>query len=212
VRGGRQNLFVKPASGAGQEETLLESETDKRPNDWSRDGRLLLYASVEAKTKVDLWVLPEDRKPRPLLQSPFIEREGQFSPDGKWLAYSSDESGRYEIYVRGFSAAVSAPGGKWQVSTAGGQQPRWRGDGKELFYIAPDRKLMAVSTDTTGGSFRAGSPQALFETRLPLSTALSSFLYDATADGRRFLMADQMGDAAPSPMTVVINWPAQARR
>ena len=103
-------------------------------------------------------------------------------------------------------------GGKWQVSTTGGQQPRWRGGGKELFYIAPDRKLMAVPTDMTGGSFRAGSPQALFETRLPAVGTLNSFLYDATADGRRFLMADQMGDPAPSPMTVVINWPAQARR
>jgi Tol biopolymer transport system component len=212
LRGGHQQLFVKPASGAGQEETLLESEADKRPTDWSRDGRFLLYMSLVPKTKQDLWVLPEDRKPRPLLQSTFNEREGRFSPDGKWVAYSSDESGRYEIYVRGFSGAASGPGGKWQVSTAGGQQARWRGDGKELFYLAPDRKLMAVSIDTTGGSFHAASPQALFETRLPFAGVLSAFLYDAAADGRRFLMADQVGEATPSPMTVVINWPAQARR
>ena len=129
-------MFEKPASGTADEQPLLVTSRGKSPLDWSRDGRFLLYSTQDPKTRSDLWALPltSERKPFAVLQSSFDEIEGQFSPEGRWLAYASNESGRYEIYVLTFPEA----GGKWQVTTAGGVQPRWRPDGQELFYVAPD--------------------------------------------------------------------------
>jgi hypothetical protein len=129
---------------------------------------------------------------------------GGFSPDGRWLAYASNESGRFEIYVKPFPE----PGGKWQVSTGGGLEPRWRGDGKELFYLAPDDKVMAVEVGT-GAAFEAGTPQALFVTSLKNA---SGSHYDVTPDGQRFLLNRPIGEESSPPITLVQNWTAFLNR
>ena len=137
-------MYQKAASGAGSEEVLLESEENKVPTSWSADGRFIAYTSTNIKgnTKNDIWILPlfGDGKPFPFLQSQFNEVDAQFSPDGHWIAYVSDESGSNQVYI----AAFPGPGGKWQVSRTGGTEPRWRGDGREIFFLSPDSKLMAV--------------------------------------------------------------------
>ncbi len=166
--GGTMNLYQKLANGAQGEELLLKSSEDKNPTSWSRDGRFLLYSATDPKTKADLWVLPlnGDKKPTPFLQTEFNEQDGRFSPDGRWVAYTSDESGRNEIYVRRFAlgsgGAAPDAGGKTLISTGGGVGPRWRADGKELFYVAADGKVMAVEI-TNNAVFRAGVPRELFQ-------------------------------------------------
>jgi Tol biopolymer transport system component len=211
TRKGISDLFEKPVSGTADEQPLLVTSQAKSPLDWSRDGRFLLYSMQDSKTASDLWALPlmGERKPFAVLQSSFDEIEGQFSPDGRWVAYASNESGRYEIYIRTFPEA----GGKWQISAAGGVQPRWRRDGHELFYVASDTRLMAVpirlAPDTH--TLEAGSPVPLFPTRLATggNVATAGFLaraqYAVAADGR-FLMNVAAGDAVTSPITVVLNW------
>jgi Tol biopolymer transport system component len=144
TRTGTLDLYVKAASGAGVEEVLVASSQAKIPSDWSADGRFLLHFSVDPQTNADLWVLPleGDRTPWVLLKTPFSERHGTFSPDGRWVAYQSNESGRNEIYIRPFAgpaasgASASQVGGQWQVSTAGGTFPRWRRDVRELYYLS----------------------------------------------------------------------------
>lgn len=166
--GGRYNLYEKSSSGAGQEELLYESSGPYpiNPHDWSADGRFIVYLRVEEKANFDLWVLPlfGDRQPFPFLQEEYDENQGQLSPDGRWMAYVSNESGRDEVYVQSFPT----PGGKRRVSTGGGVQPRWRADGEELFYLASDQNLMAVPVrgETT---LEMGAPAALFEARIDLS-------------------------------------------
>ena len=188
-RGGSFDLYQKSSGGDSGEEPLLQSSDTKHPVDWSPDGRHVLYVLTDANTgNRDLWVLPleGDRKPFPFLQSRFHQVQGQFSPDGKWVAYTSNESGRFQVYVQGFSGAPSGFGGKWQISANGGGQPRWRGDGRELFYLSTDRKLMAVEVRLAGG-VEAGAPRELFQT----SAAGGPFfagVYDVTADGQRFLI------------------------
>ena len=163
-RNGTRDLYQKAANGAGSEELLLESSQNKTAYSWSPDGRFLLYRAQDPRTQSDLWVLPldGDRKPFVFLNTPFDERTAEFSPDGKWVAYQSTESGRWEIYVRPFPG----PGGQWQVSTSGGSQVRWRPDGKELYYIAPDGTLMAAALAVSGAAFEPGVPVALFQPRI----------------------------------------------
>jgi Tol biopolymer transport system component len=208
-RSGAGDLYQKTASGAGSDEVLLKSPEAKTPDDWSRDGRFLLYTAADPKTKLDLWVLPleGDHKPVPYLKTEFNEAQGQFSPDGHFVAYRSDESGRVEIYVQPFPLK-SGGGGKWMVSRGGGTQPRWRRDGKELFYIANDLMVMMAVDVSTSPTFKAGIPQALFE-RAVIPVAVT-FLWDVSADGKRFLL-DTFGAetaAASAPITVVLNWQA----
>src|SRR5258708_119037 len=167
-RTGALNLYLKDTSGAGQDEELLKPGTLRVPCDWSRDGQFLLYTDGSPKTASDLWVLnmEGDRKPVPFLQTPFFESQGQFSPDGHWIAYASDESGRFEVYVRPFPSGPA----KWKISINGGEHPRWRGDGKEIFYLSPDRKLMAAAVNGKAASqpvFEAQGPVALFEAHIP---------------------------------------------
>lgn len=204
-RDGTSNLYQKTSSGAGSEELLLQSDTAKYVTDWSPDGRFIAYESQDPKTGTDLWVLPlfGDRKPIPFLQTEFNEGQGQFSPDGRWMAYVSDESGRREVYVQTFPAS----GGKWQISAAGGAYPRWRRDGKELFYIAAGQKLMAVAVQTDS-TFQAGRPQALFEPRFfqPIIP------YTVSADGQRFLVNTPIEEDNSSPVTVVLNWMAELKK
>ena len=208
TREGVRNLYQKIAGGAGNEELLLKSSEDKVPNDWSSDGQFILYQTFKPKTKWDLWVLPMsgDRQPLPFLQTEFNEQQAQFSTDGKWIAYTSDESGAPEIYVQPFPASE----GKWRVSTGGGCQPNWRRDGRELFYIAADRKLMAVDVKL-GATFDARVPKALFGTRVLNLTEFRNH-YAPTSDGQRFLINSTLEETSTTPISVVVNWTAGLKR
>jgi Tol biopolymer transport system component len=207
-RAGTYQLYQKLASGVGQDELLLQSEANLTPSSWSADGKFLLYQQYNPKTQQDqdLWILPleGDRKPFPFLQTPFREVDAVFSPDGRWIAYRSNESGKPEVYVQTFPAAS----GKWQISTNGGQQPQWRGDGKELLYISGDKKLMAVDVKV-GATFEAGLPKALFDFA---AAKVNSYDCVATADGQRFLVRRTLREPATAPFSVVINWTAEAPR
>jgi serine/threonine protein kinase len=200
-RSGSYNLYLKSSSGANGEEPLLESPRVKIPLDWSRDGRLLLYQEADPKTGWDLWALPMsgDRKPIAIANTTFEEREGKFSPDGRWVAYQSNVNGSFDIYMQSFPG----PGRKWKISTAGGTDPRWRADGQELFFIAADSKLMAVSVRTSDSTFETGSPTALFQTRIA-TTGNFRQEYDVAHDGR-FLINTILDDAV-SPIMLLLNW------
>jgi Tol biopolymer transport system component len=199
------NLYQKPVNGSGREVRLLETPTASNPCDWSRDGRFILYRFTAASR--DLWALPleVDGKPFPFVATRFAEREGQFAPDGNFVAYQSNETGRFEIYLQPFPG----PGEKSLVSTGGGEHPRWRPDGRELFYIAPDGSLMAV-TVTAGKELKLGSPSKLFSTRIvrektPGATVYNQ-QYDVSPDGERFLINVTTEEAVTSPITIVLNW------
>jgi eukaryotic-like serine/threonine-protein kinase len=206
VHGDEVDLYLKLASGAGDERLLLKSTAgDKFATSSSRDGRFLLYTVENPETKSDIWVLPlqGDHEPIPFLRTEFNESDGQFAPDGHLIAYTSDESGSDEIYVREFSPGSDHgswdAGDKWLISKGGGTDPRWRGDGKELFYLASDGKLMAVDISAKP-IFKAGAPRPLFQ--LPPGSIGS----DVTADGRRFLVGVPVAQSASVPFTVVLNW------
>jgi serine/threonine protein kinase/Tol biopolymer transport system component len=207
-RSGVYQLYRKDSAGAGQEEQLTNGPNDKTPSDWSRDGRYLLYEESGPKTGDDIMTLPleGERKPMVVLQTPFNEEVGVFSPDGKWIAYQSDESGPEEVYVRAFSAAAAAAGGKWQVSNQGGTRPRWRSDGKELFYLFQSVRMMAAGIRMTATSVEIDTPRELF----PISVPPRFSPYDVTLDGQRFLVEEL--SATPlrgeAPLTVVTNWQA----
>jgi len=210
-RGGAYNLYEKSVNGTTDEQPLLLSPLPKAPLDWSRDGRLLLYSSQDPKTGTDLWALPMtgERTPFVVLQTRFDETEGQFSPDGRWLAYVSNESGRDEIYVQAFPDA----GGKWQISASGGLQPRWRRDGQELFFVAPDNRLMAAPIRVAPGTkaLQVGAPVPLFTTKLATGVNIvpagfqARAQYAVAADGR-FLMNIFSDERVTAPITIVQNW------
>jgi len=199
-----RSLCLRAASGAGNEEVVLTSDAAKLVDDWSPDGRSLLYEEVSRKTTTDLWLLPlaGERKPALYLQTPFDETHARFSPDGRFVAYTSNESGRDEVYVQTFPAA----GGKWQISTDGGDQAQWRADGKELFFIGLDRKLRAVAVKTEHG-FEPGIQQVLFAARTTVPAALASRAsYAVSGDGRRFLVDEIVSDGGRIPIAVVLDW------
>jgi Tol biopolymer transport system component len=212
---GRRVLMGRATGGASDiwsldttREVLSRLTTDPRVDNYpvaSPDGsRIVLFRSLDAKTGFDLWALPMDgdRKPFPVVQSGFDDRDGQFSPDGRWIAYQSDRSGRSEIYLQPFPG----PGDPLQVSTAGGAQVRWRHDGQELFYIALDGRLMAVSTRlVAGGSIDFGAPVPLFTTHVGAVVQGNRQLYSVVEDGQRFLM-NTLVEEAPAPITVILNW------
>ncbi|MEP6707321.1 MAG: hypothetical protein ABJC05_07365, partial [Pyrinomonadaceae bacterium] len=208
-RDGPGNFYQKFASGAANEKQLFKTSERKWPSDWSRDGRFILFTNFGQKTKADLWVLPMtgEQKPVPFLQSPFNEDHARFSPDGRFIAYASDESGKFEVYVQTFPVS----GGKWLVSANGGAQPRWRRDGKEIFYIAPDRKLMAVDVKTEASIFEAGVPRVLFQTRV-VGYPNPRNMYEVSADGQHFLISTPLEEATSTPITVVVNWTADLKR
>jgi Tol biopolymer transport system component len=220
-RNGRLDLFAKAATGIGDEQPLLTSEHDKVPNDWSPDGGFLLYTDQDPATGSDLWAAPlEDaggadgnagpRAGRPVAVSRtgFDEGQGRFSPDGQWVAYVSNETGRQEIYVQPFPG----PGAKTTISTGGGIYPRWHPDGTELLYIGPDMRLMSVPIDTSRpGSLEPGGPRPLFSTRIattgPYVLSAGIFAraqYAVAADGRFLFNVAEDVDAPP--ITVVVNW------
>jgi len=198
------DLFVKP-SGGGQEEVLLRSEQDKQPTDWSRDGRLLVYSAADPKRKTrwDIWVLPLSGKgePRPFVETEFSEEGGQLSPDGRWMLYLSDESGRKEAYVVPFPE----PGGKWQISTGGSIVGSWRRGGTEIIYLATDLTVMSVEVRAEGSKFETGSPKALF-------TAEGSVGGTISADAQKFLIVTRPFTGQNFPITLVANWTARLDR
>jgi Tol biopolymer transport system component/predicted Ser/Thr protein kinase len=200
---GSDDIYWKDASGAGAAELLLTAEERIYPSDWSQDGSVLLYNLRSSETHWDVWALPMDGSsaPFPVLQSEFAEVRPSFSPDGRWVAYNSNESGDMEVYVTQFPG----PGGKWQVSTDGGTEPRWSHDGSEIFYLDATEDLVTVpvSSDAT---FRASMPEKLFDARLfPL---VGRNRYVVTDNGERFLTLSMMTGESIRPISVVLNWHA----
>jgi Tol biopolymer transport system component len=197
-------LAMKRVNGEGVEHLLFESPEVKVPCDWSPDGRLLMYYVPDPKTGTDLWLLSEGkRQPSLFLRTSANELWGQFSPDGRWVAYQSNETGRYEIYVR----SLAGQGEPFSISTAGGVYPRWSRDGRELYFIAPDAKLMAVPIRATAAAIDAGAPVALFQTRRVgggSNVIGRGHQYDVNRDGR-FLINVEAEASAP-PLTLLWNW------
>jgi Tol biopolymer transport system component len=211
TRKGGLDLYLRPASGTRDDELLLATPQIKAASSWSPDGRVLLYLSADPKTGFDIWALPVDgdRKPFPVVQTKSNERLARFSPDGKWIAYESDESGRYEIYVQLWSGSSAPAGGKVPISTTGGAQPQWRHDGRALFYIAPDDRLMTVPIRfaASGQAIEPGASIPLFATRV--GGAVQVFprqQYLVSPDDRRFLMVVEREDEPASPITLLLNW------
>jgi Tol biopolymer transport system component len=200
---GSVKLAAKPPGG-GEEDVLFESPLLKVPSDWSTDGRFLLYYTPDPKSGTDLWVWPRDTGvPVVFLKTEANELWGQFSPDGRWVAYQSNETGAFEIYVRPFSG----PGEPFPISTGGGVYPRWSRDGKELYYIAPDAKIMAVPIRAPATMFDAGVPAPLFQTRRVgggLNLTGRGHQYDVTDDGRFLINVD--ADSNAPPITLMLNW------
>ncbi|MGD1095682.1 MAG: protein kinase, partial [Bryobacteraceae bacterium] len=203
IRDGPGNLYQKAANGAGEEELLFKSNEDKVPDDWSSDGRFLMYAVSVSQVQIFVLPLAGDRHPVLYLANQFANGQGKFSPDHRWVAYRSNESGENEVYVQSFPAN-SATGGKWKVSSGGGLEPRWRKDGKELFYRS-GRKLMAVDVATTP-TFKLGVPKVLFEAPFWPGGGTASRHYAVTADGQKFLINAVPEAQGSSPITVVMNW------
>jgi Tol biopolymer transport system component/tRNA A-37 threonylcarbamoyl transferase component Bud32 len=193
------DFFQKRADGSGSEDVILADGLSKDALGWSPDGRYLLYRVTGGSTGNDLLALPTfgDRRPIPLSATSFNEEDGRFSPDGRSVAYSTDESGEHEVYIARFPAG----GGKTRVSTAGGSHPRWRRDGKELFYLSLDNKIVSVEISGTGDALRVGDPHPLLTIHPPVQ---SGYNYDVTPDGRRFLA---INDVSPTPLPIVVtNW------
>jgi len=202
TRNGSWDLFQKATSGDPQEEALLISSESKFASDWSRDGRFISYYSLNRSSGYHLWILSlfGHRQPMALTDERFHHVRGFFAPDSRWIAYKSTESGRGEVYLQAFPVAH----GKRQVSTEGGEEPRWRADGKELFYLASDGKLMAVKIQTKEG-LQVGEPEFLFRTQIG---GFELRRYDVSADGQRFLFAIPSPEASSLTITLVLNWPA----
>jgi Tol biopolymer transport system component len=211
--GGTFDLYIKPASG-GTDQLLLKMGTPTGwAEDWSQDGRYILYQIPGAKTGQDLWIAPQmgdgapADKPFPYLQTQFDEEHGRFSPDGRWVAYTSNESGRQEVYVQPFPAT----GAKFQVSSGGGREPHWRKDGTELFYIGEGRTLTAVSVKLGSKSFQADQAKHLFPLSIS-STFIIGRSYEVSNDGQRFLTPIIPDGGSASPLTVDLNWQAMLKK
>jgi len=207
-REGVGNLYQKAANGAEPDKLLLRSDFPKFAIDWSEDKRFILYREIVPQTKADLWVLSlEDNKSWAWLKTNFNEEVGRFSPDGKWIAYSTDDLGRPEIYLQAFAPGAPASGGRWQLSTKGGTIPLWRRDGRELYYFSLDYKLMAVDV-TLGAEPKYGTPKELFALSSIRASPNASFA--VTRDGQQFLFVTSAEEASLTPFTVVLNWMAEA--
>jgi Tol biopolymer transport system component/tRNA A-37 threonylcarbamoyl transferase component Bud32 len=222
-KNGKWCLFWKPSDGSGAEELLVSSQYPINALSWSPDGRAFLFVEYNPATSNDIWMLPMDgeRKPRPLLQTRFDETWASPSPDGRWLAYTSDESGQVEVYVIPFPGRDSGAGGKWRISTDGGERPQWAPNGRELYYHAGATseslanpafgqrlKMMAVSIETKP-AFQAGKPHMLFE-----GPYFDSFHdYAPTPDGRGFIMIrETQAQSAPTELQLVLNWFEELKR
>lgn len=206
------SIVVRSATGSGDAETLVPRTAF--PTAWSPDGRFILYTERGVKTRMDIWALPlfGDKKEYQLLNSAFDEQNPQLSPDGRWLAYTSDETGTPEVYVKSFSADGKLGPDKKLISSKGGRLPIWRRDGSELFFIASDSSMMAASVQSGGTEFQFDAPKPLFKTRTLSLEGAIFHEYDVSADGQKFLIGTIMGDSkAPSP-TLILNWTALLKK
>jgi len=207
--GGNQAIYQKLASGVGEDELLLKSDASISPGSWSPEGRFLLYNRIDPKTGPDIWVLPTEgeKKPFVFLQTPFSETAARFSPDGKFVTYVSQDQGRPEVFVQPFPAS----GNRWQISNNGGRVPAWRGDGKEIFYVSDDNKLVAVDVKT-GNSFEVGIPRPLFDL-VPLgAVSFGNVNFAPSLDGQQFLITHQREAAASLNYVVVQNWASELKK
>jgi serine/threonine protein kinase len=204
IRNAPPQLYQIDAITGGREALLFATKLPTMPSDWSRDGQLLIYNVIDPKTSGDIWVLPlTSKQPYAVVNTTADERYGTLSPDGRWLAYISNETGTYEVYVRSFPE----PRVLRQVSAKGGLQPQWRRDGRELFYLAPDKTLMTIDVRPRAAAFDPGPAKALFATRTKwIEIQATSRTYAAAADGQRFLIANATDDARSAPITAVLNW------
>jgi dipeptidyl aminopeptidase/acylaminoacyl peptidase len=214
-RSGSFQIYRKNVDGSGQEEQLTEGPGENYPDDWSRDGKYLLYQHKVPQKSFEVWLLPLEggRKPVPLLQAPFDEELATFSPDGKWIAYMSTESAPpWNVYVRAFSGPSLGPGGKVQISTDGGW-PHWRGDGKEIFYhrFTDHPELMAARIRVGNGGIQSESPVELFP--FGGNASVTAHTWDVTADGQRLLISELVGlSSVANRLNVVVNWQARLSR
>jgi Tol biopolymer transport system component len=216
----RNGIYQKPSNGAGSEELVLSSESSDEqmcPTSWSRDGKFVLYSrgDIYSLSRSEIWVLPlaGDRKPRLVVKTPGATYDGQFSPDGRWVAYTSKESGREEVYVVPFDAArvleigpasaSAGAGGRWQISASGGRSPKWRKDGKEIFYLSSDNKMMAGGVEARGNRIELQTARPLFTT----NPAEYFSPYDVTPDGSKFVI--NIPNMQNTPLTLVVNWTAR---
>jgi Tol biopolymer transport system component len=214
---GTARIYRRASNNTGADELLFESKLAVAPLDWSRDGKYIIFRPV--RVPLDLWALPlqGEKKPILLVATPGInetETMGQLSPDSRWLAYVTNASGLFQVMVQAFSPVPEKPpAAKWQISTAGGAQPRWRSDGKELYYMAPDGKLIVVEVNTSQQGFEHGPPQPLFASRADAPTGAMSWSYFPSADGKRFLVRIPASATSELPaVTVIVNWPAAAKK
>jgi hypothetical protein len=201
-------MYERRSGGTEAEQQILKAGTNLIPSHWSADAKFIVYTNTNSITAgFDIWVWPTsgDTKPALAVRTPANAMHGRLSPDGKWLAYASDESGEMHVYVQPFPGT----GEKRQISSEGGSEPRWRRDGRELFYLSSSHSLMSVSIPG-GNAFNAGVPQALFQARVPLSGNPYRTNYTVTRDGQRFLVNARVDDA-PMPITVTLNWPTLLR-
>jgi eukaryotic-like serine/threonine-protein kinase len=203
---GLGDLMMKRSSGTGGDEVLYADGAFKIPNDWSPDGKMLLFMEQNPKTDFDLMLYSfEDHKVRVFLQTPYTEVNGRFSPDMRWIAYQSNESGKNEVYVLPLSGSRS----KWQISTEGGTRPRWKRDGRQIYYLSADSKLTAVDVSVHGDEFMAEVPRVLFPVKLKV---INGPLYDVSADGKRFLINTPVEQGEVAPLTLVQNWTASLKK
>jgi eukaryotic-like serine/threonine-protein kinase len=214
--GGIFNLYQKSSSGAGTDELILKTERTKFLEDFTPDGKTLTFFTADPKTGGDIWSLPTsgDRKPQPLITMDFAQVFSKFSPDGRWLAYASNESGRFEVFVQPFPEGTS----RWQISTQGGHYPRWARTGKELFYFTEDGTLMSVDVQAEGTVLKASTPRVLFKSNVMFGNhnrvgGQLDMPYEVSADGQRFLINERLVAANQNtPITVVLNWAAALKK
>ena len=222
-RAGRLDLYQKASNGTGAE-TLLFSDMQNNlyPTGWSRDGRYIVYFSgnATARTGNDLWLLPMPpapdvrrgaaRRGMPFVQTPFNETIAAISADGRWAAYMSGESGRNEIYVTSFPGAS----GKWQISSGGGAFPRWRRDGKELYFVSQNARMMAAEVNGQANGFSVGTVKTLFDSQMRTTgfAGTNPPNYDVSADGQKFLVNIAEESGASVPTTLMVNWTEELRK
>jgi dipeptidyl aminopeptidase/acylaminoacyl peptidase len=212
TRNGVTSIYQKPSNGASPEEPLVSSAELKYNPNWSSNGQSIIYSQLNPKTNVDVYLLTlsGEKKSTSLLESTFIDAQPRFSPNGRWIAYISNETGQFEVYVDSFPAT----GAKLAISIGGGSQPQWRADGRELYYYAPDRKLVAVEVNGDGPTFKVGEARPLFEIRV---TAIDQSFpgngyYVPTHDGKRFLVCSLPDVPERQQINVIVNWMADLKK
>jgi Tol biopolymer transport system component len=208
---GTFDIYQKPAVNGEKADLLTRTSGPKFPTDWSPDGKYIIFSSIEKTTKSDIWYMPVsgDRKPVPYVQTIYNEGYAAFSPDGKWAAYHSDQSGRVEVYVQRFPPTAEGTQKRWQVSAGNGSMPRWRHDGKEMFFITDTGKLMSAKITTEGDEFSSEPPAMLFQSR-PIPKRWN--LFDVSPDGDRFLLNLPLEWSSSAPITVITNWTDKLKR